>query len=56
MYGAGRKIIIRDAVIILGIIAALLWFFRDLEPGDKVLLTPPESLYAPHGATQTIKK
>ena len=55
MYGVGWKIIVRDAIIVLGVLVALFWFFRNLEPGDEVPLTPPESLYAPHGATQTIK-
>ena len=48
-------IIIRDIGLIIVLVWVLFSFMSKAETGDQVPLTPPESLYTPHGAVQTVK-
>ena len=51
----GWEVIARDIIIVLAIAGVLFYVIKSPKKGDEIPLTPPESLYAPHGATQTVK-
>lgn len=44
----------KGLLLACAIIGFLLWLFPGPQPGDKIPLTPPESLYAPRGSVQII--
>jgi hypothetical protein len=46
---------IRDILLVIGIILFLILIMPSPKPGDKIPLTPPESLYAPRGSVQIVK-
>ena len=44
----------RGILLLFGLVALIIWLAPTPKKGDTIPLTPPESLYHPHGTVQKV--